>query len=144
MLTAITIECRSAGCVQTRSAVPEAKRLMPDTAVATQESIALLALASLGGVGYRTLYSIFKSGKRFQDLVGADSVKGLSASLKAAGVRQPKAVAERIFSEGLRLLPKGEALLADLNARNIRLLHHFEPEFPPMYRCRDRPTTIRT
>jgi DNA processing protein len=112
--------------------VPSRQGDLPPIPTADEESLGLLALASIKGVGYRTLYSMFRAGLRFRDVVMAGSSRTLGTVLTTAGVRQGNALADAICNENSGLLKSGRQALDDLNARGIRLLHHFEPDFPSL------------
>src|SRR4051794_39638587 len=102
----------------------------PAETSAPQESVAMLGLATVEGVGYKSLYAIKKSGKRFEEFAGSSSPRGTVRLLEESGVRNAEAVADHITAAGSNLLQRGHEALAELEKRNVRLIHSFEPDFP--------------
>lgn len=104
------------------------------------ESVAMLAIGSIEGVGYKTLYNMFRAGLRFHDVLHGRDHQNLSQSLHAAEVKNSSALADRLMSDRTVLAQAGEAELARLAANHIRLLHHFEDDFPaPLRSIKDAP-----
>lgn len=110
---------------------------------ASDESVSLLALASLQGVGYKTLSNIAKSGRHFQDILTASSLRALRSLLSDADIRNASDLAERICSDTLGLFQQGRAALNNLEHRGVKLIHRFEDRFPAQLRSfKDAPTWL--
>ena len=104
-----------------------------------RESIALLALASIKGVGYWTLRKLRKR-IAFAAVFDVDSINDFNQILREAGVKTILREEESGQSWGNPLLDTGANLFAELESKGISVIHSGSPDYPPsLYDVDDSP-----
>jgi DNA protecting protein DprA len=112
---------------------------MTDLQSISPETIAFLALSSVDGIGYKTLYEIRKAGVRFQDVLAAPSQQFLLNMLAEANIRNSASLADRIISNQEVIALRARETFNGLESRRIRLIHETDPAFPPNLRDIEQP-----
>lgn len=97
----------------------------------TGEARALLALASLRGVGYWTLYNMAREGTRFGDVLGASDREQAVAALRQFGARLEGTMSGADWaSTREQALERAERTVQTLDQAGVRLLLADHPDFP--------------
>ena len=94
------------------------------------EQLALLALASVRGVGYRTLAHMAKADISFSAFLGTEDTDEASAALRAFGAKIESRAAGEWRTVRDRALARAGRILEDLNAAGTRLVMNGSAEFP--------------
>lgn len=94
------------------------------------ESVALLTLAGVRGVGFRTLHKLFLSRVSFDELVQTDSRELCRQTLEDVKVKGAERIAQDVIERRDDLRSRAVEQLSDLESNNVRLIHWFDPEFP--------------
>jgi DNA processing protein len=94
------------------------------------ESVALLALVSLQGVGYWTLYKLAKTRQSFKQVLKIGTKAAFVAALKDQGSRTIK-LSEAEWSQRQEIIwHAGRQMYHHLTRGGIDILHSGQPEFP--------------
>lgn len=104
------------------------------------ESLALLALGSMHGIGYRFLHRIFIAGIPFAAVMAQRSEDDLRELFEGVKLKNAKSLAQTIAAEHMTADLRARVMQDRLTEEGVFLLHDFEPEFPDALRLiPDRP-----
>jgi DNA processing protein len=98
------------------------------------EQLAFLALSSIRGVGYWTLWHMARAHWRFADFLALDSGDEASATLKKFGARLENKAALEWRTVRELALDRAKKTLSELCNEGIRLIMYGEPEYPRQFR----------
>lgn len=98
------------------------------------ETVSLLALSLMSGVGYWTLRKLALSGLTFQQVTQARSETEFSDYLKQGGCKTAEKSAGEWFKEREQLVEKANQLHSKLKDRGIEVIHSKEDKFPQSLR----------
>lgn len=94
------------------------------------ESVALLALASIQGVGYWTLYKLAKTPQSFKQVLKIETKESFISALKELGSRSVKLSAAEWSIEQESIWQAGRQMYHSLIRGDINILHAGQPGFP--------------
>jgi DNA processing protein len=100
----------------------------------SDESIALLALGSMRGIGYRVLRRIYEAGIPFAKVLAESNEAHLRDLLSTTKLKTAKVASQTITLEREPAREHAVSMLRRLGELNIRLIHTFEQEFPASLR----------
>lgn len=99
------------------------------------ESAALLALSSMRGVSYWSLYKAAQNGVRFRDIITAQTFQKFESLL---GVRLNKTlykISENNWPEFRNsMIDAAKSLLINYQARGFSIIHHGSPSYPEKFK----------
>ena len=96
-----------------------------------RETVAFLALSSMKGVGYWTLYKMASQGIKFEDVIkGSTSFGQFEAYLNQVGSRTPKAEDKTWEVFQRELWSNGNRLYKELKLTDVKVRHFDEPDSP--------------
>lgn len=98
------------------------------------ETISLIALSSMSGVGYWTLRKLALSGITFQEVTQAKSKLQLTNYLKQSECKIIDKVVETWFESHEKILQQANKLYFDLRKQEIEVIHFKEKNFPQYLR----------
>ncbi len=98
------------------------------------ETISLIALSSMSGVGYWTLRKLALSGITFQEVTEAKSKLQLTNYLKQTECKIIDKVVETWFESHENILQQANKLYLDLRKQEIEVVHFKEEKFPQSLR----------
>ena len=105
-----------------------------DQAFWERETVSLLALSSVKGLGYWTLYKLAESNINFYEVIKAPSARAFDDHLSKAGGRVPKISDVDWIEFQKELWVKGNEIYRRLKKEEVRVIHHGEPYFPESLR----------
>ena len=95
-----------------------------------RERLAFLALASIRGVGYWTLWQIAKSGIGFSSIIEADDGDVANSLLRKFGARLANKPADNWPAVKVQIQARAEETLLELHRLNIKIVLSEEDDFP--------------
>ena len=95
------------------------------------ETVAFLALQSIRGVGFKTLYKIASQKISFRELIKADDIEHFEKMLRQKLDNSIKRSDESWMQFKLELWNKGLELARDYTKKNIRIFFYDQDIFPP-------------
>lgn len=96
-----------------------------------RETVALLALSSMKGVGYWTLYKMASQGIKFEEVLKAStSFEQFEGYLNQVGSRVPKTEEKTWEVFQRELWSEGNRLYKELKFADVKVRHFDEPSFP--------------
>lgn len=99
-----------------------------------EEAVSFLALQSIRGVGYKTLYNLASRGVRFKQLLGSETADEFEYLLQARPFQTRSDQTQDWFSYVSSLCGSGERLMGELERKNIKLLFNAQSSFPEKLR----------
>jgi DNA processing protein len=105
-------------------------KLTTEDDVWKQESVALLALASIQGVGYWTLYKLAKTPQSFKQVLKIETKEAFVTALKELGSRSIKLQEAEWSQQQESIWQAGRQMYHLLIRGGIGILHSSQPEFP--------------
>lgn len=94
------------------------------------ETISLLSLNSIRGIGYWSLVKLAKSNLSFKEILSIDSSSEFEEELKKAGCRISSDFISNWPQNREEIWALGNSEFHKLQANNIKVLHSKQPEFP--------------
>lgn len=106
-----------------------------------RESVSLLALAAMKGVGYWTLFKLSNAGIKFNQVIKASDYKEFEGYFSQAGCRAPKIPDKANWEEFQQTTwAAGNELNKKLKRADTQLIHFDQPDFPsPLREIEDPP-----
>ena len=98
------------------------------------ETVSLLALSLMNGIGYWTLWNLALAGIGFKQVLEADSSSEFVDYLKQAGCKNAQQLAETWKSSLTELLEKANQLYLELKSQGIEVIHSGQEKFPQSLR----------
>lgn len=97
---------------------------------ARAETLALLGLATVHGIGYRFLHRIFLSGIPFSAVLACRSEDELRDLFESASMKNSKSLAQAIAADRQLIEVRAQLMLERLVEERVTIVHEFEPAFP--------------
>lgn len=116
-------------CNVDMSALPHTQETHPSGNHVSASRLGFLALSTLRGIGYQTLWNIAESGFQFGNVFREDADAALS-SLRQLGGRIEEEVNNDETSFLDKIKRRAEELLAELETANVHILFRSDPVFP--------------
>ena len=95
-----------------------------------EETVAFLALQSMHGIGFKTMYKIAAQNKSFRELIKTDDIPHFEKTLRQKLDDSIKESVESWMQFKFNLWNKGLELARDYAKKNIRILFHGQTSFP--------------
>lgn len=112
----------------------------PRTAAdANDETLALLALGSMHGIGYRLLHRIYSAKIPFAAVMAQRSEDDLRNVFEGAQLKNAKSLAQTIAAEHMTADLHARLLQERLAEIGVSVTHAFEPDFPPSLKAIPNP-----
>jgi DNA processing protein len=118
-----------------RSVTAPAQAFAPRTAAdAHAETLALLGLATVHGIGYRFLHRIYLAGIPFSAVLACQTEDELRELFESASMKNAKSLAQAIATDRQLIEVRAQMMLERLIEEGVAIVHTFEPAFPKALR----------